>query len=161
MLCILIDELRLSRFHQILNYLKSPFLPRLLKLAVLFGCKPKPLHGHCRRNRSRDDLRDATIALPFQSLLTTLVFQWLQGSLPNIVLHVQNFLLCLFSRFCCGCVELGSSATMLNNSWYATISPEKPISAGTHTQAQPLCQIDGNFWQIFYHFNWIFFKNIF
>ena len=93
-------------------------------------------------------------ALPFQSLLTKLVFQWLQGSLPNIVLHVQNFLLCLFSRFCCGCVELGSSATMLNNSWYATISPEKPISAGTHTQAQPLCQIERNFWQIFYHLNW-------
>lgn len=75
------------------------FSPTLLKLAVLFGwlttyflwqqiakdfdplCikktiqKPKPLHRHCRRNRSRDDLRDATIALPFQSLLTTLVFQ--------------------------------------------------------------------------------------
>ena len=87
-------------------------------------------------------------ALPFQSLLTKLVFQWLQGGLPNNVLHVQNFLLCLFSRFCCGCVELGSSATMLNNSWYAMISPEKPISVGTHTQAQPLCQIERNFWQI-------------
>ena len=163
MLCILIDELRLSRFHQILNYLKSPFLPTLLKLAVLFRCKPKPLHGHCRRNRSRDELRDATIALPFQSLLTTLVFQWLKRSLPNIVLHVQQVLFCLFSQFCrCfGCVEVCSRATMLNNSWYATISPEKPISAGTHTQAQPLCQIEGNFWQIFYHFNWIFFKNIF
>ena len=61
MLCILVDELRLSRFHQILNYLKSSFLPTLLK----------------------------------------------------------------------------------------------PISAGTHTQAQPLCQIKGNFWQIFYHFNWM------
>ena len=93
-------------------------------------------------------------ALPFQSLLTKLVFQWLQGSLPNIVLHVQNFLLCLFSLFCCGWVELGSCATMVNNSWYTTISPEKPISAGTRTQAQPLCQIERNFWQIFYHLNW-------
>ena len=93
-------------------------------------------------------------ALPFQSLLTKLVFQWLQGSLPNTVLHVQNFLLCLFSLFCCGCVELGSCATMVNNFWYATISPEKPISAGTRTQAQPLCQIERNFWQMFYHLNW-------
>ena len=99
MLCILIDELRLSRFHQILNYLKSPFLPTLLKLAVLFGCKPKPLHGHCRLNRSRDELRDATIALPFQSLLTTLVFQWLKRSLPNIVLHVQKFCFVYFLNF--------------------------------------------------------------
>ena len=37
------------------------------------------------------ELRDATIELPFQSLLTMLVFQWRQRSLPNIVLHVQNF----------------------------------------------------------------------
>ena len=44
-----------------------------------------------------DELRDATIALPFQSLLTTLVFQWQQRNLPNIVLPVQNFVLCIFS----------------------------------------------------------------
>ena len=44
-----------------------------------------------------DELRDATIALPFQSLLTTLVFQWQQRNLPNIVLPVQNFVLFIFS----------------------------------------------------------------
>lgn len=157
------------------------FSPTLLKLDVLLGWlttyflvqqiakdfdplyikkirkKPKPLHGYCRRNRSSYDLRDATIALKFPSLLTKLVFQWVQRSRPNIVLHVQIFLFCLFSRFspCCGCVELCISATMLNNSWYATILPEKPISAVTHTQAQPFCQIEKNFWQIFYDLNWM------
>ena len=65
----------------------------------MFGWRPKPLHEHWRRNRSRDDLRDATIALPFQSLLTTLVFQCLQRSLPNIVLHVQNFCFVYFLNF--------------------------------------------------------------
>ena len=46
-----------------------------------------------------DELRDATIALPFQSLLTTLVFQWRQRSLPNIVLHIKNFCFVYFLVF--------------------------------------------------------------
>ena len=62
--------------------------------------------------------RHATIALPFESLLTTLVFQWRQKNCAAS----SELLFRLFSRFCrcCGCVEIGSNVTMLNNSWYAT-----------------------------------------
>ena len=45
------------------------------------------------------ELRDATIELPFQSLLTMLVFQWRQRSLPNIVLHIKNFCFVYFLVF--------------------------------------------------------------
>ena len=56
--------------------------------------------------------RDATIALPFQSLLTTLVFQWRQKNCAAS----SELLFCLFSRCCrfSGCVEIGSNVTMLN-----------------------------------------------
>ena len=58
----------------------------------------------------------------------------------NCAASSEVLFLFLFSRYCCCCgfVELGSSVTMLNNSWHATISLAKPISAGSRTQAQPL-----------------------
>ena len=65
----------------------------------------------------------------------------------NCAARSEVLFLFLFSRYCrcCGCVGLDSSVTMLNNSWHATISLEKPISAGTNTQAQPLWQMERNF----------------
>lgn len=83
----------------------------------------------------------AKIALLFRSSLTTLVMRWWKRNPPKCVLHIQSFFLCLFYRFRHRCL-LEACKTMQNNSWYVTISPEKPTiwwktkatSAGTHTE---------------------------
>ena len=76
----------------------------------------------------------ATIALPFQSSLTTSVVQWRKKSAKKCAAR-SEFLLCLLNLFLFllfsfplsgfGCAELVSNVTTQNNSWYATISPEK------------------------------------
>ena len=72
----------------------------------------------------------ATIALPFQSSLTTSVVQWREKSAKKCAAH-SEFLLCLLNLFLFllfsfplsgfGCAELVRNVTKQNNSWYATI----------------------------------------
>ena len=101
--------------------------------------------------------RDATIALPFQSLLTTLVFQWRQKNCAAS----SELLFCLFSRCCrfSGCVEIGSNVTMLNNSCYATILPRKPILQVLHHEY--LLQYSLFCASTFFHVCHVFLENTF
>ena len=92
-----------------------------------------------RRHRSRDDRHwrsgvveiEATIALPFQSSLTTLLLQWRQRNLPESVLRFAlSSLVALVGK-----TIIDMRRFRLKKKTIRWKRAEKSTSAGTHTEA--------------------------
>ena len=86
----------------------------------------EPLSGYLRRNRSSDYLRLKRLSHCHSSHLV----RWRQWKLSkNVLLTDLEFLLRLltgcFFNFLVSVVYVASSVSTQNNSWYATIMPEK------------------------------------
>ena len=130
MLCILIDELRLSNWlDAIMQMYQVPPNPKLFKITFFYQ--------HCQNWRCCLDgnlslCMDIADEIEVSTSLEMQLSHYHSIPFDNVSLSMtkkkpakhcaarSEVLFCLFSQFCrcCGCVEVCSSATMLNNSWY-------------------------------------------